>query len=251
MYVCYLDESGDPGPNAGSPTPRYTVAAVLVEGTKWRDGLDDLVRFRRYLNREFGIPVRAEIKATDLTRGRGPIKKAGLGVGARLRIYRGFMRLEAKSSMKTFAVSVDKSQGFSSPGEVFDSAWRHTFERLERFCHYNSGPLMIVVDASGAYPFVRKLARKMRRHNVVGSTFGTGTLSRPLEPLIDDPIPRHSHESYFIQLADLNAYAAYRRIVPTQGFPQEMWEELGDGIERNANKYSGGPPGIVVNVPRP
>lgn len=251
MYVCYLDESGDPGPTSGSPTPRYTVAAVLIEGRAWRDALDDSIRFRGYLLREFGIPARAEIKATDLVRGRGAVKRAGVGRDARLRIYRGFMRLQARSPIRTFAVSVDKA-GYSSPQAVFDATWRHMFERLERFSHYSGdAPLMVVVDASGAYPFVRKLARKMRRHNLVGSAFGPGTLSRPLEPLIDDPIPRKSHESYFVQLADLNAYAAYRRMVPVEGFPQATWEELGASIVRDANKYSGGPPGIVVNTPKP
>jgi hypothetical protein len=67
---------------------------------------------------------------------------------------------------------------------------------------------------------------------------GGGTLSRPLARfLIDDPVERDSAQSYFIQLADLNAYAAYRKERPHPLFPQNMWDELGPAILTDANKY--------------
>jgi hypothetical protein len=39
-----------------------------------------------------------------------------------------------------------------------------------------------------------------------------------------------------IQLADLNAYAAYRNRVAIPQFPQTMWRELGPAILTDANK---------------
>jgi hypothetical protein len=35
MYLGYLDDSGDPGVHAGSPTPTYTTACVLVRDAHW------------------------------------------------------------------------------------------------------------------------------------------------------------------------------------------------------------------------
>lgn len=51
--------------------------------------------------------------------------------------------------------------------------------------------------------------------------------------MIDDPIPRRSDRSYFIQLADLVAYAAFRAVVPPGGgiarvCPEHMWDEIGE-----------------------
>jgi hypothetical protein len=69
--------------------------------------------------------------------------------------------------------------------------------------------------------------------------------------LLDDPVPKRSSESYFIQLADLVAYAAYRKVFPPIArarptvVPQTMWDELGPATLRAVNMYSGGPPGIV------
>jgi hypothetical protein len=40
-----------------------------------------------------------------------------------------------------------------------------------------------------------------------------------------------------VQLADLNAYAAYRKERPDPLFPQGMWDELGSAILIDANKY--------------
>jgi hypothetical protein len=68
---------------------------------------------------------------------------------------------------------------------------------------------------------------------------------------VDDPIQRRSHESYFVQLADLSAYAAFRNVFPppvraVQIVPQNMWLELGPAAFPEVNKFSGGTPGIVV-----
>ena len=50
--------------------------------------------------------------------------------------------------------------------------------------------------------------------------------------LLDDPVSRNSTQSYFVQLADLAAYAAFRRHYPpparpVQIVPKMMWSELG------------------------
>lgn len=57
---------------------------------------------------------------------------------------------------------------------------------------------------------IRKLGRKARRAGTARSAFGTGMLSVPAYRLVDDPIPKRSDQSYFVQLADLSAYAAFR-----------------------------------------
>ena len=64
MYLCYLDESGDPGPK--SDTPAYIVSAILVEDRAWSGVFEDLVRFRPYLNRAFGLRMRDEVRPRNL-----------------------------------------------------------------------------------------------------------------------------------------------------------------------------------------
>jgi len=232
-----MDESGDPGTHPGSPTPTYTVSALFVHEADWVILFEDLLRFRRYLRQHFGLRMRAEIKASDLVRNSGAWTDLGHGDHTRRRVYRSFMRFQGKSGrIHTFAVVIDKSK-CANTDEVRETAWRYAFQRVERTMDARNERVMLVPD-SGQFHWLRKLSREMRRFSQVGSMLGTASLARPLiNVLIDDPLERDSRESYFIQLADLNAYAAYRMLVPTPGFPQSMWKELGPAILWQANKY--------------
>jgi hypothetical protein len=237
VYLCYMDESGDPGVHLGSPTPTYTVACLFIQDAHWVELFEDMILFRRYLRDNFGLRMREEVKANELVKGSGPWASLPYGDRIRKRIFRGYMRFQGKSGVvKTFAVVIDKSR-CASAEEVRVSAWRHALERVESFARHNLDTVMLVPD-SGNYDRFRRLSREMRRHSQVGAMIGGGTLSRPLvRYLIDDPVERDSKQSYFVQLADLNAYAAYRKERPDPRFPVTMWDELGPAILVEANQY--------------
>jgi uncharacterized protein DUF3800 len=206
MYLAYIDDSGDPGVVAGSPTPTYTTACVLIRDQHW-------------------VPFSKTSSDFVVTYGR----RSGFVCGRN-------MRLQAKAgTVKTFAVIIDKSK-CATADDVRATAWRHTLERVEAFARHNNETVMLVPD-SGEYDRFRKLARRMRRYSQVGAMTGGGTLSRPLARyLVDDPVERDSAQSYFVQLADLNAYAAYRKEQPDPLFPTTMWDELGLAILTEANE---------------
>jgi hypothetical protein len=162
------------------------------------------------------------------------------------------MRLQPKLGLNTFAVVVNKKRAltkFTGARVTSDIAWEYLLQRLERSFQ---GSEVLVVHDEGDTLAVRTRARKARRAGTAGSALGTGTLSVPFHNLIDDPVPRNSQQSYFLQLADVVAYAAFRRMYPppkraVQIVPHTMWEELGDARfrrVRNVAKYPG-PIGIV------
>jgi hypothetical protein len=249
VHFAYVDESGDSGP-AGSRT--YTLAAILVDAAQWPTVFDELIAFRRFLRDRFGIPVRAEIKANHLLRNGGVFRPLGLSESARFAVYRAHMRLQEKLELQTFAVVIRKAELAQRRhgADPRDVAWEYLIQRLERFTTIGGNEVLIVHDEGDAAR-VRKLARKARRAGSAGSAFGTGTLRRPATRLIDDPVPRDSRQSYFLQMADLNAYAAFRAIIPppvraVQIVPSTMWDELGAARFAAANRLSGGTPGIVA-----
>ncbi len=103
---------------------------------------------------------------------------------------------------------------------------------------------------------VRGLARRARRAGIAGSVFGAGHVNVPFRGLLDDPVSRRSHESLFLQLADLTAYAAFRRVFPpparpVQIVPQLMWDELAGARLAEVNQRSGGPSPGIVAWPKP
>lgn len=250
MHLAYVDESGNIGPiPAGTNT--FTLGCVLVPAARWPDIFDEIVDFRRFLRDQLKVPVRAEIKANYLLRNGGPFRPLGLSEKARFRIYRGLMRLQDKLDLQTFAVVIRKDRMAANGNHTNprDVAWEYLLQRLERFTVKGSTHVVLMHD-EGEGPIVRALARKARRIGSAGSAFGTGHLRRPARLIIDDPVSRRSHESYLLQMADLAAYAAYRKLYPppvkpVNIVPQNMWDELGAAKFGEVNKMSGGPPGIV------
>lgn len=242
-----MDESGDSG-SGGSRT--YSLSCVLVDGDHWPDRFDRLIGFRRHLRDVFGLPVRAELKANHLLRNAGAFRKLGLSESARFAIYRQTMRVHAKLGFRTFAILVNKA---NHPNRTADDlAWEYMLQRLERFSTKGNELVLLVHDEGNALA-IRKLARKARRAGTAGSMLGTGVLNVPFSGLLDDPVSRDSRQSYFLQLADLSAYAAFRRHYPpprrpVQIVPELMWEELGDAIHWQANMFKPKDPRGIVHV---
>jgi hypothetical protein len=209
------------------------VSAVLIPSESWVTTFENMIAFRRWLLRKYGLPLNAEVKGAQLAKGTGPWRKLGLDAPTRHEIYRWFMRFQDRQAegLKTFAVVAWKAQ-IPNPREV---GWEYAFKRVETFTRKAESEVMLLPD-SGQYAWVRALARKMRRFSPVPSAYGTGSLQRPLlKVLVDDPVERDSQQSYMVQLADLNAYAAYRSRVPNPRFPQDMWSLLNTAVLKEAN----------------
>jgi len=245
MYFAYFDESGDTGAN-GSPTTTFVLSALLLNDKDWLAALDKTVAFRQYLKKHFRIPPRAEIKASWLIHNKGDIRVAGLTFASRIAAYQASMRFQRTCGLfKIFAVLINK-KAIKKPGsDIREIAWRFAIQRLERF-GTNTKENVHVIPDEGHSEFIKKKIRQMRRFNYVPSAFGFGTLARKAENIIEDPSERRSQESYFIQFADLNAYAAFRRVFPAPTFGHKIWDELGVSRLTAVNRLRWGPPAIVV-----
>lgn len=248
MWLAYVDESGNKGYD-GSKS--YTLGCVVVSANRWPDTFDSFIAFRRFLKKQFGIGVRDEIKASYLIRGNGGLASLGMGEHKRNVVYRAHMRLAIKLGISVFAVVIDKELIYDKSRDPRDKAWEYLLQRLERLSTTSVTPVMLLHD-EGEELLVRSFVRKIRRVNNPGSAFGPGSLKRPARLIIEDPVPRSSTHSYFIQLADLSAYAAYRRVYPPPQHkfavcPETMWDELGDARRAATNILVGGRPfpGIV------
>ncbi len=146
---------------------------------------------------------------------------------------------------------VDKRDRSLTPGATFDLAWEGLLQRLERTSYYESKTFAVFHD-EGEDDAIRKWVRRARRHLTAGSAYGMGSLSVNARLLVDDPVARRSQQSYFVQVADLVAYAAFRAVVPpgqalAAVCPAGMWDQIGAATH---TKVSGlrprSRPGIVL-----
>jgi hypothetical protein len=251
MLLAYIDESGNTGDvSLGGATSHYVLGCVLIDADKWSAGFDELVAFRRRLRDRFGLPVRAEVKANYLIRSSGPLRSLALAPGERSLIYRAHLDMLAQIEARAFAIVIDKQRNALNGSACFEFAWTTLLQRLERTTHYEKQKMMIIHD-DGENDSVRRIVRKARRFLTAGSITGGGSLRVDAKHLVDDPVPRASHESYLVQMADLVAYAAWRALVPPSRsvatvVPQETWSQVGTAVHAAVNRLSGGTPGVVV-----
>lgn len=222
LEYAYVDDSGDPGMKPGS-TSTMALGCVLVSAYDWTSRLDKLQDLRRGIHADYGIRIRDEVKGEWLVGVKKHFREAGLGDGQLRDIFQRHMDILSDVANGIFAVVVEKDRILKRETDVEDMAWTMLFQRL-RFRTLETGhPIMLIHDQTSDYKALRSRWRKFRRYNYTPA--GQRSDARLL---IEDPISRDSQQSYFIQLADLVAYSASRRIVPAQGkriarCSPEMW----------------------------
>ncbi|MES9861827.1 MAG: DUF3800 domain-containing protein [Candidatus Thiodiazotropha sp. 4PDIVS1] len=117
-------------------------------------------------------------------------------------------------------VVVDK-QNKAQEIDVFEMAWTTLIQRFHNTLSYKNfpGPQnaddrgMLVVDRTDEVK-LRNMTRRMRRYNPIPSAYGGASLAKPITTIVEDAVHRDSLHSYFIQLADVNAYFLLQKYDP-------------------------------------
>ncbi|MCP4547041.1 MAG: DUF3800 domain-containing protein [bacterium] len=216
MYLFYVDESGDAGLTK-SPTQYFALSAFVVHELRWRQTLDTVVEFRRHLRSRYGLKLREEIHAAHLVHKPGTLQR--IPKSLRLRLLRDVIDFQASlTDVNVVNIVVDKSNKRTGY-DIFESAWKVLAQRLHNTISRSNfpGPKnpddygLLVVDRTDEKK-LRNLTRRMRVFNPVPNMYGGGYRNILLDTLVEDPVHRDSLHSYFIQLADVNAYFLYQKM---------------------------------------
>lgn len=229
MYLMYVAESGDCGlPSDRSPTRYFCLSGVVVHELRWRDTLLELTNFRRWLKRRFRIYLEDELHAAEMINKPSKIAASFQAIRKheRLAIIRHFADQIARlADMSTINVVVDKSTGkLTSKEDVFRGAWYRLFQRFENTIQYQNFPgprnpseRGIVFPDSTDGAKLRSYLNEMRETNRIKIVQQSGAVvyrDKPIQVLIEDPILRESHHSYFLQTADCAVFLLKQYIEP-------------------------------------
>jgi hypothetical protein len=212
----YVDESGDCGLN-NSPTTHFALSGLVVHESRWRDFTTQVATFRKTLRSVHGLPLRNEIHASHFIKS-PPVP--GMSRHIRLAILRNFIDELAKMDFISITnVIVDKTNK-PTTYDVFLNAWQALFQRFENTLSYGNFPGahrndfgIVLTDGTDG----RKLQRMVRRmavHNPVPNMSGVGYRNLPIVRIIEDPHPKDSKDSYFIQACDTCAYFVLQKQKP-------------------------------------
>lgn len=212
----YVDDTGDPG-LINSPTRYFGLASITVHETRWREFVNSLSAFRRTLKEVHGLPLRAEIHASEYIR-HPPVD--GMVKHVRLAILRQSLDELAKLDYLHITSCVVDKQGKPPEYDVFTSAWQALFQRFENTISYGNfpggfrGDKGIVISDNTKGESLRKLVRKMAVHNPVPNRFGPGYRNLPIDRIIEDPHFKNSVDSYPIQACDVVSYFLHQHFSP-------------------------------------
>jgi hypothetical protein len=250
MYLAYFDESGDSGHPAvvATPTRFFVLSGVILHQDNWMPTLNRLIDIRRILRDQYNIPARPEIKGQHIRPGRGVFRGLPMTQAQRLTLYRELMQFqEARlDGLRCFCIAINKGKIIRRDMDIREVAWTYALQRIDRFCEENNDKAIIFPD-EGHGMFIRRILRRIRRHQQISGYFG-GVRNIPAERIVEDPNDRQSHDSYLIQLADWNALACHRSqyIDPRPQMPTDLWDLIPRRHLAEVNELTGGPPGIVV-----
>jgi hypothetical protein len=256
MYLCYFDESGISGiPHKKQKLAEWFILnCTMVIERDWMSVLNALVQLRKDLNSSYGIDPSAELKGRDFRTAEGAFSGLNIPRRTRMNIYEEILNWETTVPISTFSIAVHKEKAINKGwSDAMYCAWNFALNRLHVKCGTaNEDERFSIFPDQGHAAKVIRWVRSMRRFNNVPSHFGPGSLKFEIERVVEDPSFRDSRKSYFVQIADLNAYASHRSqyVQPIKKFNSGLWDKLstesGEARNLDVNKTVGGPPGIKL-----
>lgn len=211
MHTVYYDESGDDGyPHYSSPL--FVLSAVYCPASDWRENFDSFAKFRAELAREFNLPFKTEFHTHELLLNKKPYRALQLADADRLAIVKRHCQIASQLSLRVLTTAIVKPWITVKNFPVLDTALSYSVNRIERDLSQQSQNRFLVITDEGRVGKMRSTTRRMQRINFVPSQYGTGTYRRDIKHMIEDPLPKDSKESYFIQLADMVARLFYLKL---------------------------------------
>lgn len=211
MYIAYYDESGDDGfPETSSPL--FVLTALYLEHQAWQQVFGRIVEFRRQMKASFRLPVRMEMHAREFLLNKNPYRALGMRDSERVAVIGHFCQLIASLDVRIINVAIIKGRIRSQSYDVLDWALKLSVQRLENdlLSAPTQNDKFLMITDPGRVGKMRSTTRRLQRFNPIPSKIHPGTsYRREITTMIEDPLPKDSKESYFIQLTDLVSYVVY------------------------------------------
>jgi hypothetical protein len=218
MYLAYYDESGDDGyPTYSSPL--FTLSACYLHYLHWRDAFEAIRDFRRTMQGEYGLPVKLELHTKHFVLNKRPYRALAISDSDRVSIIGLFCDLLAQLDIRIVSVVIAKPRISSRRYEVLSTALKYSVQRIENDLDpiRNPASRFLVITDDGRVGKMRRTTRKIQRINYIPSRFGPESYRQEIRSMIEDPLPKDSGESYFIQMADMVAYIVYLHAIAETG----------------------------------
>ncbi len=208
MFLFYLDESFD--------SDAFVLTAIRFKSERWRETFAMTKDFRRHLSATYGLYVSKELHATEFVAGRGRYAPKDISKYVRTQIFSEVLKFIA--TLPEIEIINVKIKVPGCPVDPHLRAFERLLNRIQASLEDHKTEGLLILD-EGKEGMLRKTAREMAAINFIPSKYGAwdgGHRSKniALSRLVEDPLFKASHNSYFLQLADIVAFSLLKREVP-------------------------------------
>ena len=225
MYLLYADESGDPGlPGAST---YFILSGLVVHESCWHNCYKALYEMRRNLKNDYGIKLSDEIHTTHMFNAfnkKSPISK--LQLYEQINIMKIILKTVANTNgFNAYSVIFNKASYVGRQETAFDNTWKTFIQRFENtiasrnFIGSNNANDYGMLFVDNTSKKLLSLLDQMRNYNPIPSR-GT-TYQAPIRTVVGDIHMVDSKHSYFIQTADVLAYATKQFLDPAKLFKKQ------------------------------
>lgn len=219
MYFAYYDETGDDGfPRCSSPL--FVFSAAYFHQSNWRANFNVLKDFRKQVRKKYGLKIKDEIHTKDFLMNAPRYRNLNIDPNNRVSMISEYCDAIAKMNLSIVNVVINKTVIRNKNYPVLDKALTYSVQRIDNDIDDKTESFVIITD-KGRIAKMRKITRRVQLHNPIVSKFDRDVVVQyPLQRLLEDPLPKDSKDSYFIQVSDLVSYIVYiymlRRVTPQQ-----------------------------------
>jgi hypothetical protein len=209
MYFSYFDESGDDGfPNYSSPI--FVLTAVYLPEKKWKETYANWVNFRMEMKSGYQIPQKMEMHTRDFLLNKSPYNNFNYSDEKRIEIIEKYLNRISKLEIKVINVAIAKTKILAKNYPILENSMNYSIQRIENDLQKNhSNQNFIMISDEGRVGKMVRIARKIQRFNYIPSKYDGQPYRKEISLLLEDPLPKNSAQSYFIQIADMIASIIY------------------------------------------
>ena len=202
MFISYFDDSGDDGYPKFS-TEIFVLTSLYFHESVWKENFTKLYELRKYINNKYGMPIKEEVHTKEFITDKDPYH--GLYTNdIRKSILFDFVKASAMLNMKVISVAIDKTKISRPSYDVLEKALTYNVQRIENDLNYlSSDSKFIIITDEGRVSKMRSTTRAIQKINFIPSMYNSNSYRQEIKNLIEDPLPKPSNQSYFIQLADM------------------------------------------------
>jgi hypothetical protein len=222
MYLAYFDESGDDGFPLYS-SPLFILSAVYFNNASWKENYLKLLKFRKKLKADHNFPVKLEFHTRQFIQNKKPYH--GLYSDAiRKQILEELATFIGSLDLKIINVAINKEKVTTAQYNVLENAFKYSIQRIENDMKYSLiKKQYIIITDEGRVGKMTRTSRAIQRINYIPSNFSSSSYREEIKYLIEDPLPKKSQNSYFIQISDFVSYIVNLYIQRHYCNPQKTW----------------------------